>query len=178
MNTNINLNGEVPVETHAEVIVDHQAFRGAMGAVATPVSIVTTTLDVPHGTTVSAFASLSLDPPMVMVSLQHDSDLLGLISESGRFGLNVLAFDQAGVAANFAKRGLDRFEGVEWAMDQGLPRLAGIASWTACRVVDLVPAGDHTIVTGLVEAADSFNVAGLVYQHRRFGHFTPIESAA
>lgn len=175
---NINLEEETPVETHAEVLVDQQVFRGAMGAVATPVSIVTTTLDAPHGTTVSAFASLSLDPPMVLVSLQHDSDLLELITQSGQFGLNVLAFDQAGIAANFAKRGLDRFEGVDWTMDQGLPRIAGIASWAACRVVDLVRAGDHTIVTGLVEAADSANLPGLVYQHRQFGHFVPVESAA
>ncbi|MCC3268537.1 flavin reductase family protein [Arthrobacter gengyunqii] len=174
----MNLFEEVPVDTHAEVVVDPQAFRAAMGAVATPVSIVTTTLDVPHGTTVSAFASLSLDPPMVLVSLQHDSDLLELIAQSGRFGLNVLAFDQAGTASTFAKRGLDRFAGVDWVMDQGLPRIAGIASWAACRVVDQVRAGDHTIVTGLVEAADSFDVAGLVYQHRRFGHFTPVEPAA
>ena len=166
------------MDTRAEVLVDQQAFRGAMGAVATPVSIVTTTLGLPHGTTVSAFASLSLDPPMVLVSLQHDSELLELIIRSGRFGLNVLAFDQAGIAASFAKRGLDRFAGVEWAMDEGLPRIAGTASWAACRVVDLVRAGDHTIVTGLVEAADSADVAGLVYQHRRFGHFTPVESAA
>lgn len=166
------------MNTHDEVLVDQQAFRGAMGAVATPVSIVTTTLGDPHGTTVSAFASLSLDPPMVLVSLQHDSDLLELITQSGRFGLNVLAFDQAGIAATFAKRGLDRFAGVDWAMDQGLPRIAGIAAWTACRVADLVRAGDHTIVTGVVEAADSVDLPGLVYQHRRFGHFTPVESAA
>ncbi|MBP3035388.1 flavin reductase family protein [Arthrobacter sp. zg-ZUI100] len=174
----MNLNEEAPVDTHAEVSVDPQAFRAAMGAVATPVSIVTTTLGVPHGTTVSAFASLSLDPPMVLVSLQHDSDLLELITRSGRFGLNVLAFDQAGIASTFARRGLDRFAGVNWVMDQGLPRIAGIASWAACQVVDLVRAGDHTIVTGLVGAADSFDVAGLVYQHRRFGHFTPVEPAA
>ena len=174
---NVNLNEEAPVHTQAEVGVDPQAFRAAMGAVATPVSIVTTNLDTPHGTTVSAFASLSLDPPMVLVSLQHDSDLLELIEGSGRFGLNVLAFDQAGIAATFAKRGLDRFASVDWALDQGLPRIAGIASWAACRVIDLVRAGDHTIVTGLVEAADSFDVAGLVYQHRRFGHFTPVELA-
>ena len=64
------------MDTRAEVLVDQQAFRGAMGAVATPVSIVTTTLGLPHGTTVSAFASLSLAPPMVLVSLQHDSELL------------------------------------------------------------------------------------------------------
>lgn len=174
---NMKLDEEVSVDTHTETLVEPLAFRAAMGAVATPVSVVTTTLGAPHGTTVSAFASLSLDPPMVLVSLQHDSDLLALIVRSARFGLNVLAFDQAGVAATFAKRGLDRFAGVDWQMDQGLPRIAGVASWAACRVVDLVRAGDHTIVTGLVEAADSFDVAGLVYQHRRFGHFTPVESA-
>jgi flavin reductase (DIM6/NTAB) family NADH-FMN oxidoreductase RutF len=60
--------------------VDSAACRAAMGAVATPVSVVTAMAEAPHGTTVSAFCSLSLDPPLVLVSLGKDSDLLAIIA--------------------------------------------------------------------------------------------------
>ena len=154
-----------------ETGLDLEAFRGAMGAIATPVSIVTAMGREPHGTTVSAFASLSLDPPMVLVSLQASSDLLPIIRETGRFGLNVLAHGQAGVGAAFARRGIDRFAAVGWSVSAGVPKLDGVASWTACSVAGLIPAGDHVIVTGLVQAAEHASVPGLVYQHRRFGAF-------
>jgi flavin reductase (DIM6/NTAB) family NADH-FMN oxidoreductase RutF len=159
-------------------VVDQEAFRGAMGAIPTPVSIVTTDLGVPHGTTVSAFASLSLDPPLVLVSLQDNSDLLEMIRQTKRFGLNVLAYNQAHIASTFAKRGIDRFADIDWEMDHGSPRLGGVASWTACRVSEFITAGDHVIISGLVESAFNADIAGLVYQHRRFGHFTPVEPAA
>lgn len=159
----------------AEVAMEHgldlEAFRGAMGAIATPVSIVTAMGREPHGTTVSAFASLSLDPPMVLVSLQASSNLLSIIRETGRFGLNVLAHDQADLGATFACRGVDRFAVVDWRVEAGVPKINGVASWTGCSVAGLIPAGDHVIVTGLVEAAEHAAVPGLVYQHRRFGAF-------
>jgi flavin reductase (DIM6/NTAB) family NADH-FMN oxidoreductase RutF len=151
--------------------VDTHAFRGAMGAVVTPVAVVTAMLDEPHGTTVSAFCSLSLDPPMVLVSLQSDSDLLAIIRRTRRFGLNVLAHGQSAIAAVFARRGVDRFDGLAWALSCGLPRLTGTASWAACEVADLIVAGDHVIVTGLTQEADHRDEPGLVYQHRRFGAF-------
>jgi flavin reductase (DIM6/NTAB) family NADH-FMN oxidoreductase RutF len=66
-------------------------FREVMAGVATPVTVVTAMSDgLPHGTTVSAFASLSMNPPMVLVSLDRGSELLSLIQESRRFGVSVL----------------------------------------------------------------------------------------
>jgi flavin reductase (DIM6/NTAB) family NADH-FMN oxidoreductase RutF len=157
--------------------VDSLTFRRAMGAVVTPVSVVTTMLDEPHGTTVSAFCSLSLEPPMVLVSLQTDSDLLALIRRTRRFGLNVLAQGQSGIATVFARRGVDRFADLAWSLSCGLPRLAGVASWVACEVADFIVAGDHVIVTGLTHEADHHDEPGLVYQHRRFGTFAADASA-
>lgn len=82
------------------------AFRAAMAAVCTPVSVVTTMEDgLPYGTTVSAFTSLSLEPPMLLVSLDRNSDLLAMIRRTGRFGLNVLASSQPELAMNFARKG-------------------------------------------------------------------------
>ncbi|RZB16065.1 flavin reductase [Streptomyces sp. F001] len=89
-----------------------QAFRDAMATVASPVAVVTAMNGRrPHGTTVSAFASLSLTPPMVMVSLDTRSHLLAIIRRTGRFGLNVLGTHQAELAAAFAHSGPDKFQG-------------------------------------------------------------------
>ncbi|MDX6418298.1 MAG: hypothetical protein QOG28_2918, partial [Trebonia sp.] len=72
--------------------VDATVFRDTLARVPTPVTVVTSHIDrLPHGTTVSAFSSLSLEPPMILVSLDQNSDLLKIIQESGRFGVNVLA---------------------------------------------------------------------------------------
>src|SRR3954469_19110691 len=82
------------------------SFRNVMAGVCTPVSVVTTIADGrPHGTTVSAFASLSMDPPMVQVSLDHGSELLALVRDSGTFGLNVLSSGQSALATMFATKG-------------------------------------------------------------------------
>lgn len=158
-------------EPYIRTTVDRDAFKGAMGAIATPVSIVTAFADEAHGTTVSAFMSLSLDPTMVLVSLQETSNLLDVLRRSKRFGVNVLAHDQAEIATRFATRGLDRWEGVEWDLCNEVPRLAGNASFVACSVFQVISAGDHLVITGLVDHAENTQRPGLVYQHRTFGAF-------
>src|SRR5690625_3651156 len=82
------------------------AFREVMAGVCTPVSVVTG-LDgaSPHGTTVSAFASLSLEPPMALVALDRGSDLLTLLHTTRRFGINVLGSGQSELALRFARKG-------------------------------------------------------------------------
>src|SRR3954453_12184914 len=97
-----------------------------MAGVATPVSVVTAIAGgLPHGTTVSAFASLSMDPPMVLVALDRNSDLLALVRDGGRFGLNVLERGQAELAKRFARKGNAKFDGVLWWQEHGVPLLSG-----------------------------------------------------
>ncbi|MEU4157334.1 flavin reductase family protein [Actinoplanes sp. NPDC026670] len=145
-------------------------FREVMAAVATPVAVVTTmTGDQPHGTTVSAFASLSMDPPMVLVSLARTSELLARVRDSNRFGLNVLGASHAGLATTFAARsGTSRFHDVDWTTEHGVPRLNGVPGWLACEVTDLFDGGDHVIVLGQVLAADRSESPPLVYFRRAF----------
>src|SRR3984957_15902539 len=103
--------------------VDPGSFRAVMATVCTPVSVVTAMAgDRPHGSTVSAFASLSLNPPMVLVSLDLGSDLLRHIRGSRAFGLNVLHTGQAALAAAFARKGDDKFDGIRWVREDGIPR--------------------------------------------------------
>jgi flavin reductase (DIM6/NTAB) family NADH-FMN oxidoreductase RutF len=159
--------------------VDADTFRAVMAAVCTPVSVVTTMAgDRPHGSTVSAFASLSLNPPMVLVSLDLGSDLLRHIRGSRTFGLNVLHSGQAALAAAFARKGDDKFNGVSWARQDGVPRLEGCAGWLACTVTQLVPGGDHVVVFGRAVGAGHEAAPPLIYHQRRFGTHEALESGA
>jgi flavin reductase (DIM6/NTAB) family NADH-FMN oxidoreductase RutF len=151
-------------------MVDRETFRQALGAVATPVAVVTSALDGrPHGTTVSAFCSLSLEPPLVLVSLDRASDLLAMIQSAGAYGINVLEADQQAIALGFARKGDDKFADVAWSLDHGLPRIDGVGSWLACTVHQIVEGGDHEIVIGRVEHADHDAHEPLLYQRSAFG---------
>jgi len=147
-----------------------EEFRAVMAGVATPVSVVTTLTDGrPHGTTVSAFASLSMSPPMVLVSLDRGSELLTRLAEGSVFGVNVLGREQAPLALAFTRKGVDRFAGVGWEVDAGAPRLTGSPGWLACTVSRLVDGGDHVVVLGEVRAAATDGGPPLTYHARTFG---------
>jgi len=151
--------------------VRDQVFRDLMAAVCAPVTVVTTVDEAgPHGATVSAFASLSLRPPLVTVALDRRSALLARILGTGRLGVNVLGSADDDVALRFARAtGADRFTGVGWSLDHGLPRLDDAVGWAACELERAVDGGDHLLLIGLVGHADSRQAAPLVYGHRTFG---------
>ncbi|GAA3573668.1 flavin reductase family protein [Amycolatopsis ultiminotia] len=145
-------------------------FRDVMAAVPSPVAVITAMADrVPHGTTVSAFASLSMTPPMVVICLDHGSELLAMVRTTGHFGVNVLGAGQSDLALTFSRKGgAAKFDGVGWTADHGLPRLGG-SGWLACRTGELVEGGDHLLVPGRVLAADALKGDPLVYSGRVFG---------
>jgi flavin reductase (DIM6/NTAB) family NADH-FMN oxidoreductase RutF len=150
--------------------VGDQQFRDLMAAVAAPVTVVTTAVDgAPYGTTVSAFASLSLHPAMVTVALDRASAVLARIGSSGRFAVNVLAAGQDDLALGFARRGADRFAQVDWHEDHGLPRLAAAAGFLACEVSATVEGGDHLLLLGTVTHAHTAPAPPLVYAYRTSG---------
>jgi flavin reductase (DIM6/NTAB) family NADH-FMN oxidoreductase RutF len=154
-------------------------FRSAMAGVCTPVSVVTTVEDGrPHGTTVSAFTSLSMAPPMVLVSLDAGSDLLRMVRRTGTFGINVLSSGQSELAIRFAKKGPDKFASVDWSSHHGSARLTGSATWVACSVAEVVAGGDHLILLGDVVAVDTAPAEPLTYHGRTFGtHLRHAEAA-
>jgi flavin reductase (DIM6/NTAB) family NADH-FMN oxidoreductase RutF len=155
-----------------------EEFKAALAAVCTPVTVVTTVHDGhPHGTTVSSFCSLSLDPPMVLVSLDKSSDLLGLICRSGCYGVNVLARDQSAVAQAFARKGLDKFAGIGHEIICGLPRIEGASVWLQCRLAELVDGGDHVIAMGVVERAIQEPAEPLMYHDRTFRALAAVSEA-
>jgi flavin reductase (DIM6/NTAB) family NADH-FMN oxidoreductase RutF len=153
-----------------ETVVPPDAFREVMGGVAAPVSVITSAIDgVPHGTTVSAFCSLSLEPAMILVCLDLKSELLAMILQSQRFGVNVLDSGASDIAMAFARKGGDKFASATWFYSDGLPRLKGVAGWLACSVDNMITAGDHVIITGLATEAASHDGEPLTYYRRSFG---------
>jgi flavin reductase (DIM6/NTAB) family NADH-FMN oxidoreductase RutF len=162
----------------AEELQTH--FREVMAGVATPVSIVTAISGgLPHGTTVSAFASLSMNPPMVLVALDRGSELLTRVRECGRFGVNVLGSTQSALALVFARKGgTGKFDGVHWELHDDLPRLPGAPGWLACQVTSLVDGGDHVLALGTVVAAESLAGRPLTYHGRVFGTHAHLEESA
>jgi len=160
------------VAAHTDDGVPGAAFRDALGAFATGVTVVTTTWEQEsHGMTVSAFTSLSLEPPLVIVCLASRSRGCHLIARSGVFAVNVLAAGQANLSARFANRdrprGSDAFSGVETAPGAtGCPVLRGAAAHVDCAVQELHAGGDHTIVIGSVLAAGLRPQAAPLLYHR------------
>lgn len=152
-----------------------ERFREVMARVANPVSIVTTLHEGrPYGTTVSAFTTLSMDPPMVLVALDRGSLTLASIREAKRFGLNILSAGQAQTAAAFAtKCGSKKFQTASWNLREGLPRIPGGLGWVTSTLADLVDAGDHVIALGHVQSAATTDGRPLVYHRRTFGTYLP-----
>jgi flavin reductase (DIM6/NTAB) family NADH-FMN oxidoreductase RutF len=144
-------------------------FRHAAGRFASGVTVVTTqAAEGAYGITVSSFASLSLNPLLVTVSINRSSSLLKFVGSAGAFAVSVLASDQQQVAEYFAMRGRTPqpggFPTVPTMIRQtGAPIIDGSLSWFDCTVEDLLPGGDHEILVGRVAAAGGRTGEPLVY---------------
>ncbi|MEW2443668.1 flavin reductase family protein [Micromonospora marina] len=106
----------------------------------------------PHGMAVNSFASVSLDPPLVMFCADHRSSTWPTLREAGRFAVSVLAADQVELCRTFATKGADRFSGQQWSpAGNGAPVLDEAVVWLACTIEVVHPGGDHDIVIGRVQ---------------------------
>jgi flavin reductase (DIM6/NTAB) family NADH-FMN oxidoreductase RutF len=177
MNQNTTLVAGHPAAGASAGLAELQrAFREVMASVCTPVSVVTTMCGgLPFGTTVSAFSSLSMDPPMILVALDRGSDLLAVIRQTSCLGLNILGSHQSALAGAFARKGgVAKFTGVPWHDDHGVPRLPGAAGFLTASVAQLIPGGDHIVVLANVHTSHSTGTAPLTYHNRVFGTHTAL----
>jgi flavin reductase (DIM6/NTAB) family NADH-FMN oxidoreductase RutF len=165
----------------AALAVDGAAFREALARFASGVTVVTARgpQGAPVGFTATAFSSLSLDPPLILVCLSRSASTYPAFLEATHFAVNVLAAGQAAAALRFAARGTDRFAGatVEPGPATGLPLLPGAAVHLECRTYRRVEAGDHVILLGEVLRAARTDADPLVHFNRQFGGFAPPEPA-
>lgn len=130
-------------------------FREGLSRFASGVTVVTT-LDadgLPRGLTVSAFCSLSLEPPLVLICIEKGIRSHEALSSASRFVVNILSSDQLEVSNRFASPLEDRFDGIEWRKGLGgLPVIEATLASLECTVHSSFDGGDHTIFVGLVEA--------------------------
>lgn len=140
-------------------------YRAVMRNVASGVPVVTSVLNGEHyGTTVTAFSSVSLEPPLVQVTLDLNSNTREVVEKSGVFAVSILAADQERIARDFSTKGIDRFENCAVKMGvTGLPLVAGAIGGLECRVVDKFPGGDHTIIVGEVLHGFAYEGPPLIY---------------
>lgn len=144
--------GETEAEAKAKGI-DPQEFRKVMGQFATGVTVVTaqTPDGRPHGLTANAFMSVSLDPPLVLVSIDKKTDTHGYLHEAGVFCVNILREEHQELSDRFASKHPDKFEGVSHTTKHsGAPVLEEALAWIDCRVVNRFEGGDHTLFLGEV----------------------------
>ncbi len=151
--------------------IDAGTFRHALGRFPSGVTVVTVRHEErDYGMTVSAFASVSLVPPLVLVCIGDDATIAGAVAAAGHFAVSVLAENQKALAQLFAETDADRFAGTAVARGvTGLALLEGAAAHLECAIVARHRAGDHTIVVGEVLAATAVEDGRpLIYQRGEY----------
>ena len=132
-------------------------FKFVMRQWASGVTVVTMQTETRrHGLTISGFLSVSLEPPLVLISIGEELTSEALLKESAAFAVNFLRDDQSELSDRFAGRlgAVDRLEGVPTQPSiSGAPILQDCLAWLDCRVVQTVAAGDHVLYIGEVMAA-------------------------
>ncbi|MCM8745248.1 flavin reductase family protein [Thermomicrobium sp. CFH 73360] len=143
--------------------IDPRHFRRTLGRFATGVTVVTVARpEGPHGMTANAFLSVSLDPPLVLVSVDRRARMHAYLGETSRYGVSILARDQEIAARHFAGKPQPGFDPVfRWVA--GVPLLEGAVAQLVCDVWERVAAGDHTLVLGRVRWLDYWDREPLVF---------------
>lgn len=151
--------------------VEPSEFRDIVGRFASGVTVITTHhFGERRGTTASAFTSLSLEPPMVIVCLNKASATGRAVAETRRFAVNILGEDQVNEAMAFAGRAPDKFAGVAVReAEHGIPVLSGALATLECDVAELATGGTHYVFFGTVERACAGAGAPLAYFRGKFG---------
>jgi flavin reductase ActVB len=154
------------------------AFRSALGHFPSGVCVVTTVdnEERPWGFTASAFCSLSLDPPLILVCLDQKADSHAAFSSAGVFAVSILAAHQQALALRFATKGTEKFNGLttERGVETGLPVIPESTVHLECKMHQTIGVGDHTILIGeVLRAAVDERFAPLVYHARQYGVMHP-----
>jgi flavin reductase (DIM6/NTAB) family NADH-FMN oxidoreductase RutF len=149
--------------------IDPATFRSVLGRFASGVTVVTVrdSQHYDHGMTVSAFCSLSLDPPLVLICIEKSAslhDVLATGNTASQFAVNILESKQEDVARRFAEEHPDRFDGVGFTRGiTGAPIVDDCLAVIECEVQSRHSAGDHTIVIGTVIGSATKEGSPLLY---------------
>lgn len=162
----------------ADATIDGGTFRNVLGHFPTGVTVVTAADgDTLVGMAIGSFASVSLDPPLVMFCPGKSSGSWAGIENAGHFCVNILGDDQGDVCGVFASKSDDKFAGVKTRTEAtGAPVIEGCIGWIDCTVDTVHDGGDHWIVVGRVQALDVGEPNGpLLFFKGGYGSFTELD---
>ncbi|MGD0964393.1 MAG: flavin reductase family protein [Candidatus Acidiferrales bacterium] len=149
---------------------DARLFRSALGRFASGVTIITASYEgQTHGMTANAFVSVSLDPPLVLVSLDNRSYMHRILPSAGHYGVSVLAENQERLSNHFAGRTQEGLH-IRFIQRENIPLMEGAVAYFAAKVIDVHPAGDHTLYVGRVLHFESRDDKPLVFYSGRYHH--------
>ena len=173
--------GATPTDPHPPgpplVDLESAEFRRVLGHFVTGVTIVTATDPAdgePCGLTANAVASVSLDPPLVLVCVDHAAESHDRILAAGVFAVNVLSEDQERLSRRFATWNTPhKFGGIPFhRAATGAPILDAALAWVECRIWATYPGGDHTIMVGEAVGGDAREGSPLIYYRSGYGRYT------
>ncbi len=151
--------------------IDSAVFRDFCARFASGVTI-TTVCDVagnPHGLTASSFTAVSLNPPLILVCINHNSGVLQHFRTASHFAVNILHAGQQMISNQFAVKAKDRFDGVRWTRGVGgSPLLEECLAQVECVTQQIVDAGDHAVFFGEVVGARVADASPLLYFDRAY----------
>ena len=155
--------------------MDQRELRQIFSAWTTGVTVVTAydEAGAPIGITANSFSSVSLDPPLLLWCLDNRSRHLKAFSLGASFAVHILAEGQEEVAMTFARSGASGLPCRDQAGAAAPPGIDGALARIDCRVADLHPAGDHTLIIGGFDSAEITEASPLVFQKSSFGRFVP-----
>lgn len=149
-----------------------QAFRKALSRFATGVTVITVAHgEQVHGMTANAFMSVSLNPPLVLISVGHNANMYKLLELESHYGVNILSDDQEALSRHFGgrpQRGLE----IAFMHEHGVPLLKGAIAHLVAKVVDIHPAGDHTLFIGEVEYLQDRHGSPLLFYAASYAQVT------
>ena len=152
-------------------MISSNEFRHALGRFASGVTVVTTKDGNGHlhGITVSAFCSVSLDPPLILICIDKYTGSHHAFEENEFFTVNILREDQQHLSDHFASHLPDKFKDIEfYENENGVPVLKNALANLECRRVNAHDNGDHTIFVGSIERAEVSDGEPLVYFHGNY----------
>ncbi len=159
-----------PYRMISSMAFDPAIQRQIMGQFATGVTVVTTGGPAgSHGLTANAVASLSLDPPLVLVAVEKKTHSLEYLKVNRCFAVNILRFDQEDISRRFAKPGPKDFTGLSIQTKvTGAPILADCVAYVDCRVLEILPGGDHEIFVGEIVSGELQGGQPLLYHAGKY----------
>ncbi|MBL4601736.1 MAG: flavin reductase family protein [Emcibacteraceae bacterium] len=166
----MNIQNDITKKDVSERLSDSKYLRNLFGNFASGVTVISSRYEEKiHGMTANSFVSVSIDPPLALISVARSAKMHSVLQQSGNFGISILGHDQQHVATHFAGKPDLNYEADFIQKKAEVPILNGAIAWMACTVKECFDVGDHTLFIGkLIDCEYLHGGTPLVYCNGKF----------